>query len=153
MARPHLSNRNWLRVPNGISGNYCVKCVTGLKDFVDVSGKLKSLNPSPVLTGKDLSVTSKRKTVNLHVNSCQSCSFCKRVSTEERCKSQLLLSLSKNKVIKLRERCFLCRSLEFCKSCHKCPNCCSKSTCRGPDYTSFGRSGQPRGQPQSGNST
>ena len=23
------------------------------------------------------------------------------------------------------------RSLEFCKSCHKCPNCCYRSTCRG----------------------
>ena len=46
---------------------------------------------------------------------------------KERCKSQLLLSLSKNKVC---ERCFLCRSIEFCKSCHKYPNCCSRSTCR-----------------------
>ena len=50
---------------------------------------------------------------------CNSCSFCQRVSTKERCKSQLLLSLSKNKVY---ERCFLCRSLEYCKSCHNVPN-------------------------------
>ena len=70
VARPQLSNRSWLRVPNSIHDNYCVKCVTGLKDFVHVSGKLESLNPSPVLSRKDLSVTSKSETVNLHVNSC-----------------------------------------------------------------------------------
>ena len=39
MARPQLSNRNWLRVPSSINDNYCVKCVNGLKDLVDVSGK------------------------------------------------------------------------------------------------------------------
>ena len=33
------------------------------------------------------------------------------------------------------ERCFLCRSLEFCKYCHKCPNCCHKSSCRGKTST------------------
>ena len=45
--------------------------MTGLKDFVDVSGNLESLNPPAVLAGrKDLSVTSKRETINLHVNSC-----------------------------------------------------------------------------------
>ena len=59
---------------------------------------------------------------------CRSCSFCKRVSAKERCKSQLLLSVSRNKAC---ERCFLCRSVEFCKKCHKCPNCCSRSACRG----------------------
>ena len=29
------------------------------------------------------------------------------------------------------ERCFLYRSLEFCKSCHQCPTCCYRSSCRG----------------------
>ena len=67
VVRPQLSNRSW---PNSINDNYCVKCVTGLKDFVDVSGKLESLNPPPVLAGKkDLSVTTKRETENSHVNS------------------------------------------------------------------------------------
>ena len=36
------------------------------------------------------------------------------------------------------ERCFLCRSLEFCKFCHKCPNCCHTSTCRGKASTVLG---------------
>ena len=58
---------------------------------------------------------------------CCKCSFCHRVATKERRKSQLLSKLHGNKICK---RCFLCRSLEFCKSCHKCPNCCYNSTCR-----------------------
>ena len=45
--------------------------MTGLKDFVDVSGSLESLKLPTMLAGKkDFSVTSKRETVNLHVNSC-----------------------------------------------------------------------------------
>ena len=47
---------------------------------------------------------------------CCKCSFCCRVAAKERRKSQLLLQ-----VHRICERCFLCRSLEFCKSCHKCP--------------------------------
>ena len=36
-----------------------------------MSSKLESLNPSPVLAEKkDLSVTIKSETVNLHINSC-----------------------------------------------------------------------------------
>ena len=33
--------------------------------------------------------------------------------------------------IKISERCFQCWSIEFCLTCNKCPNCCSRSTCRG----------------------
>ena len=81
---------------------------------------------------------------------CKSCSFCQRVFTKGRYKYQLWLSLSKNKVC---ERCFLCRSLEFCKSCHKCPNCCSRSSSRGKVAPVLGVVGSLRGQPQGGNST
>ena len=59
---------------------------------------------------------------------CCKCSFCYRVVTKERRKSQILLQVHINKIC---ERCFLCRSLKFCKSCHKCPTCCYKSICRG----------------------
>ena len=38
---------------------------------------------------------------------CCKCSFCHRVAAKERCKSQLLSKLHKNKIC---ERCFLCRS-------------------------------------------
>ena len=49
MARPQPTSRNRLRVQNSINDNCCVKCVTGQKDFVYVSGKADSLNPSPVV--------------------------------------------------------------------------------------------------------
>ena len=58
---------------------------------------------------------------------CCKCSFCHWDATKERRKSQLLSKLHRNKIC---ERCFLCRSFEFCKSRHKCPNCCYNSTCR-----------------------
>ena len=36
---------------------------------------------------------------------------------------------------------FLCRSLEFCKSCHQCPTCCDRSSCRGKVTTVLGEMG------------
>ena len=69
---------------------------------------------------------------------CCKCSFCHRVATKERRKSQLLLQSHRNKIC---ERGFLCRSLEFCKYCHKCPNCCHKSTCRGKATSVLGEVG------------
>ena len=70
-ARPQPTSRIWLRVQNSVNDNYCVNCVTGQEDFVYVSSKVDSLNPPQLLVRKkDLSVTSKRETVNLHVNSC-----------------------------------------------------------------------------------
>ena len=88
-----------------------------------VSSKVDSLNPSPVLSGnKDLSVTSNRETVNLHVNSCV-------VSPVH------------------FQRCFMCRLFELCKS-----NCCYRSTCRGQVAPVLGEVGSPWGQPQRYNS-
>ena len=101
------------------------QCATGLKDCVCVPGQL-DLNPSPVVA-KDNFMTSKSETIFICKLLCCKCSFCHRVATKERRKSQLLSKLHRNKIC---ERCFLCRSLEFCKSCHKCPNCCYNSTCR-----------------------
>ena len=66
-------------------------------------------------------------------------------SPQERCKSRLS---STNKIC---ERCFLCRSIVFCKMCHKCPNCCSKSTCWDQIAPVLGKMGSPRRQPQSSN--
>ena len=62
------SHRNWPRVSNLLNDNYCVKCVTGLKDCACVSGQ-RGLNPSPVMA-KDRELTNKSETVNLLVNSC-----------------------------------------------------------------------------------
>ena len=50
------------------------------------------------------------------------------VATKERCKSHLLSTVHRNKIC---EKCFLGRSLVFCKSCHQCPTYCYRSSCRG----------------------
>ena len=68
MARPPPFHKSWPRVPSHVNDNYCVQCATGLKDCVCVPRQL-DLNPSPVVT-KDKIMTSKSKTVFLHVNSC-----------------------------------------------------------------------------------
>ena len=44
---------------------------------------------------------------------------------------------------KICERCFLCRSLVFCKSCHQCPTCCYRSSCRGEVKPVLGEMGSP----------
>ena len=49
-----------------------------------------------------------------------------QATTKERLKS---LFVKQRKKLKF-ERCFLCRSI-ICPKCHKCPHCCSKSSCRG----------------------
>ena len=74
---------------------------------------------------------------------CKSCSICRRVTAKERCKSR------SSDVNKICERCFLCRSIVFCNMCHKCPNCCSRSTCRSQIDPVLGEMGNPRWQPQS----
>ena len=62
MVKPQTSLKSRPRVQTEVNDNYCVLNVAGVKDSVHVSGKKEDLNPSPV--------TSKSKTVFLHVNSC-----------------------------------------------------------------------------------
>ena len=138
-------HRSRPRVPSHVNDNYCVQCATGLKDCVCVPGQL-DLNHSPVVA-KDKIMTSKSETCKLL---CCKCSFCHRVATKERHKSQLLLQSHRNKICK---RCFLCRSLEFCKSCHKCPNCCYKSTCRGKVTSVLGEVGSSGFESKSSHNT
>ena len=68
VASPPPFHRNWPRVLSRVNDNYCVQCITRLKDCVCVPGQL-GLNPSPVVA-KDKTLTSKSETVFLHVNSC-----------------------------------------------------------------------------------
>ena len=42
----------------------------------------------------------------------------------------------------------MCRSIIFCPKCHKCPHCCSKSSCRGQTEPALENLGCPRGQSQ-----
>ena len=142
VAKPQTSAKSRPRVQRKVNDNYCVLNVAGVKDSVHVSGKNQDLNPSPV--------TSKSENVFLHVNSCCKCSFCHWDATKERRKAQLLLPLYRNKA---GERCFMCRSLEFCKYCHKCPNCCHKSTCRGKVTAIWGEVGSSGFESKSSHNT
>ena len=65
------------------------------------------------------------------------------VATKERRKSQLLSNVHRNKIY---EKCFFCRSLEFCKSVHQCPTCCHSSTCRGKVTQVLGEMGSLGGE-------
>ena len=107
-----------------------------------VSGKKQDLNPSPVI--------SKSETIFTCKLFCSRCSFHHRVATKERHKSQLLLHSYRNKAC---ECCFLCRSLEFCKYCHKCPNCCHKSTCMGKATAVLGEVGGSGFESKGGHNT
>ena len=118
MAKPQTSPRSRQRVQRRINDNYCVLNVAGVKDCVQQERNFEPFTSDQ--QEKDCVFTCK------HL--CCKCSFCHRVATKEMCKSQLLVPLHRNIIC---ERCFLCRSLEFCKYCHKCPNCCYKSICRG----------------------
>ena len=46
------------------------------------------------------------------------------------------------------EQCFLCRSFEFCKMYYKCPDCCSRPTCRGQIAPVLGKMGSPGVSPK-----
>ena len=117
-ARPPFTLTEWQSPRSSINDNYCVSCVagnlvnahvtgiwtcsvnyvTGNRIWVCVTGKKDSLVTE--LTGKkDCFVTGNKKTEfnRKFLSCCRSCSFCKRVSTKERCKSQLLSSVSRNK--------------------------------------------------------
>ena len=120
-ARPPLSSRSLPRGPSLINDNYCVNFVTGQKNSVCVSSQ-GGLDPAPVVA------ENSKVTLNLTVNSCVA-------------NAHIVTGLPQRKGVNPNacqmyteikcERCFLCRSLVFCKSCHQCPTCCYRSSCRG----------------------
>ena len=69
-------------------------------------------NPSPVIAKSRLDQQEQDCKFTCKLLCCK-CSFCYRVATKEWRNSQLLSQLHRNKIC---ERCFLCRSLELCKS-------------------------------------
>ena len=82
--------------------------------------------------------------------SCCKCSYCHQVATKERCKSQYMSIVHRNKIC---ERCFLCRSITFCKACHQCPTCCFRSPCRGEVKPVLAEMGNPGFKSKSGKHT
>ena len=86
VATPQTSLKSLPRFQRKVNDNYCVLNAVGVKDSVHVSSKKQDLNPSPLTSDKQ-----ERECI------CCKCSFCHRVSTKERRKSQLLLQLNRNK--------------------------------------------------------
>ena len=81
--------------------------------------------------GRELNKRDNEHFFKCRIKCCTSCSYCARAFSKERNKSRgSSLSLQK-KQIKICERCFLCHSIVFCKTCNKCSQCCHKSACRG----------------------
>ena len=125
MARPPPFHRNRPRVPSCVNDNYSVQCATGLKDCVCVPGQL-DLNPSPVVA-KDKTLTSKSETVFLHVNSCvANVHSVTGLPQKKGVNPNYCPNYTEIKYVKVVS----CVS-HLSSYCHKCPNCCHKSTCRG----------------------
>ena len=161
-ARLLLTLSDWPRHRSSTNDNYCVGCVAGSLVNVSVTGNETCFancvtgNKSCVnVTGEEVCtgnqncfMTSKKDIVRtLTVNSCV-VNHAHSVSGLPQ-KKGVLSTLSRNKAC---ERCFLCRSVEFCKKCHKCSNCCTKSTCRGQITPVLEEMGSPRRHSQSTNS-
>ena len=104
MAKPQHSPRSRPRGSSLINDNHCVISVTGQKNSVHVTSGSREQQ-------SDFKFECRL--------SCCKCSYCHRVATKERRKSHLLSNVHRNKIC---EKCFLCRSLEFCKSCQQCPH-------------------------------
>ena len=142
VAKPPHSPRSRLRGPSLINDNYCVNSVTSQMNSVCVTGQ-GDLDPVPV------AAENSKVTLNVDCHVCK-CSYCHRVATKERRKSQCMSVVHRNKIC---ERCFLCRSLAFCKSCHQCPTCCFRSSCRGEVKPLLGEMGNPGFKSKSGKHT
>ena len=130
-ARPlTLSDRQSHR--SSINDNYCVSCVAG--NVVDVCVTSNGTSTANCVTrsssyacvsrrkeltrNQDCFVTDKKDTVGtLTVNSCLVVNHAHSATVYPQKKG-----VNPNYCC---ERCFLCRSAEFCTKCHKCPSCCT----------------------------
>ena len=133
-AKLLLSPSDLPRHKSSINDNYCV-----------VTGAVKDLNYGPV-TGKDchcMNLSLKTRTLSPVY-----CHVANHVPFAGGLPQKKGVNPDHQRVIK-SERCFLCKSLKFCTKCHKCPTCCTKSTCRGQITPVLGKIGSPRHQPQS----
>ena len=135
----------------------CVNCVTGLKDCACVSGQI-SLNPSPMIAGS-MDLTSKSETVNSHVNSCVVNAHSvirlpqKKGVIPSYCQNYTEIKYICKDVKYVVKDVSCVGHLSFCKSCHKCPNCCFRSSCRCQIASVLGKMGSPGGNSQGGNIT
>ena len=140
-VKPQTSTKSRPKDLRSINDNYCVSIVVGLKDSVIVSDKMGGFEPTTSDRPEEQQSDFKCRLL------CCKCSYCHRVATKERRKSQCMSIVHKNKIC---QKCFLCRSLEFCKSCHQCPTCCYRSSCRGQVTAVLGEMGNPGFKSKSG---
>ena len=113
-----------------------------MKDCTCVPGK-ESLKSSSVMAGsRDL--TSKSETVNLPVNSCvANVHSVTGLPQKKGVNPNYCHNYTETKYVKDVS----------CKSCHKCPNCCHRSTCRGKTAPVLGKMGSSGFESQGSNST
>ena len=130
-VKPQTSTKSRPKDLRSINDNYCVSNVVGLKDSVIVSDKMEGLNPPP---GTD----QKNSKVTLNVDSCvASVPIVTGLPQRKGVNPNACQLYTKIKC----QKCFLCRSLEFCKSCHQCPTCCYRSSCKGQVTAVLGEMG------------
>ena len=111
VARPQHSPRSRLRVPSLINDNHCVNTVTGQKNSVFVTSQ-GDLNPTPVVAGNS------KVTLNLNVDYCVA-------------NAHIVTGLPQRKGVNPNTCQMYTEIKKFCKSCHQCPTCCYRSSCRG----------------------
>ena len=136
VASLQLYHRNRPRVLNLVNDNYCVKCVTELKDCVCVPGQ-RGLNPSQV-TVKDRDLTNKTETVNSLVNSCVA-------------NAHFIIRWPQKKSVN-PNYCHNFTEIKYVKDV-SCVGRCHRSTCRGKATPVLGKVGNPGGESKGSNST
>ena len=141
VARPQRSPRSLPRDSSLINDNHCVNSVTGQKNSVHVTGQ-GDLNPAPVV--------SENSKVTLNFNADSHVANAHIVTGLPQRKGVNPNACQLYTKIKYVKDVFLCRSLAFCKSCHQCPTCCFRSSCRGEVKPVLGEMGNPGFKSKSG---
>ena len=132
------------RVPSHVNDNQCVEFVTGQKDCVHVSGQI-GLNPPPMIAG------DKRETLYSYVDFCVANAHSVIRLPQE--KGVISFCCQNYTEIKYVKDVSCVGHLSSIKSCHKCPNCCYRSTCRGKATPVLGEVGNPGFESKSSNHT
>ena len=141
VVRPQHSPRSLPRGSSLINDNHCVIPVTGQKNSVLVTGQ-GDLNPAPVVS------ENSKVTLNFNVDShVANAHFVTGLQQRKGVNPNACQLYTKIKYVK---DVFLCRSLAFCKSCHQCPTCCFRSSCRGEVKPVLGEMGNPGFKSKSG---
>ena len=133
VARPQCSPRSLPRGSSLINDNHCVNSVTGQKNSVHVTGQ-GGLNPAPVVS------KNSKVTLNFNVDSHVANAHIVTGLPQRKGVNPTFCQMY-TEIKYVNKICFLCRSLVFCRSCHQCPTCCYRSSCRGEVKTVLAKMG------------